>query len=426
MTDNRSSFKGVLRAFQHRNYRLFFVGQSVSLIGTWMQQVAMGWLVYRLTDSAFLLGVVAFSGQVPTFLLAAVAGVYADRWNRARLFLITQALSMIQAFVLAYLTMTGQITVWHIIAMSVLLGLILAFDIPVRQSFVVALVDRKEDLGNAIALNSLMMNGARLIGPSIAGVLIGLVGEGICFLINGLSFLGILVALMSIKVREPDKKSSPSHLWRELREGFYYAWGFIPIRYILLLIALVSFIGVPYSTLLPVFARDILQGGPHTLGFLMASSGVGALTGSLFLASRVSVRGLGRWIAAASMTFGAGIIAFSQSGIFYFSGLMMLFIGFGLIVQIAGGNTIVQTIVDEEKRGRVMSFFTMAFMGMPPFGSLFLGFLASRMGAPLTLMVGGVVCILGGLLFAMKLSRIREEVRPIYRRMGIISSSDTQ
>lgn len=413
MIDNRSGFKGMLRAFQHRNYRLFFVGQSISLIGTWMQQVAMAWLVYRLTDSAFLLGVVAFSGQAPTFLLAAVAGVYADRWNRARLFFLTQALSMIQALVLAYLTMTGQIVVWHIIFMSTFLGLILAFDIPVRQSFVAALVDRKEDLGNAIALNSLMMNGARLVGPSIAGMLVGLVGEGICFLINGLSFLGILVALMRIKVRKPDKKNRHSPLWSELREGFFYAWRFVPIRYILLLIALVSFIGVPYSTLLPVFARDILRGGSHTLGFLMAFSGVGALTGSLFLASRMSVQGLGRWIAAASMIFGGGIMAFSQSNVFYFSGLMILFIGFGLIVQIAGGNTIIQTIVDEEKRGRVMSIFTMAFMGMPPFGSLFLGFLASRMGAPRTLMLGGVVCILGGLLFAGKLSRIRREMRII-------------
>ena len=344
--------KFILRALHHRNYRLFFGGQSISLIGTWMQQIAMSWLVYRLTGSAFLLGVVSFSSQIPIFLLASIAGVYADRWNRLRMLVATQTLSMIQALTLAFLTLYGAIQVWQIIALSIAIGVINAFDMPTRQSFIVQIVDKPEDLGNAIALNSFMFNGARLIGPAVAGILIGLVGEGICFLINGLSFIGIIIALLAIKVPKRKKAEHRSHLWRDLKEGYSYAFGFAPTRYILLQLGLMSFMGMAYAVLMPVFAKDILHGGPHTLGFLMAASGIGALTGAVYLASRQTILGLGRLIAYASFIFGIGIIAFSFSKILIVSLAMMFLTGFGMIVQIASGNTILQSIVEEDKRGR--------------------------------------------------------------------------
>ena len=413
--------KFILRALHHKNYRLFFGGQSVSLIGTWMQQIAMSWLVYRLTNSALLLGIVGFSSQIPVFLLASIAGVYADRWNRHRMLVATQTLSMIQALILAFLTLYGAIQVWHIIALSIFIGVINAFDMPTRQSFIVQIVDKAEDLGNAIALNSFMFNGARLIGPAIAGILIGLLGEGVCFLINGLSFLGIIIALLAIKVPERKKVGPRSRLWQDLKEGYTYAFGFAPTRYILLQLGLMSFMGMAYAVLMPIFAKDILHGGPHTLGFLMAASGVGALTGAGYLASRKSILGLGRIIAYASFIFGVGIIAFSLSKILIVSLSMMFLTGFGMMVQIASGNTILQSIVEEDKRGRLMSIYTMALIGMAPFGNLFSGTLASRIGAPETLILSGLSCIIGSIFFVMKLPHIRKGVRPIYIKMGIIS-----
>ena len=352
--------KFILRALHHKNYRLFFGGQSISLIGTWMQQIAMSWLVYRLTNSALLLGIVGFSSQIPVFLLASIAGVYADRWNRHRMLVVTQTLSMIQALTLAFLALTGTIHVWQIIALSIAIGVVNAFDMPTRQSFIVEIVDKAEDLGNAIALNSFMFNGARLIGPAIAGILIALLGEGICFLINGLSFVGIIMALLAIKVPKRKKAAHTSRLWHDLKEGYSYAFGFAPIRYILLQLGLMSFMGMSYAVLMPIFAKDILHGGPHTLGFLMAASGIGALTGSVYLASRQTILGLGRLIAYASVIFGMGIIAFSFSKILIVSLSMMFLTGFGMIVQIASGNTILQSIVEEDKRGRVMSIYTTA------------------------------------------------------------------
>jgi MFS family permease len=420
MSENQVSFKFILRALHHRNYRLFFGGQSISLIGTWMQQIAMSWLVYRLTNSVFLLGLVGFSSQIPVFLFASIAGVYADRWNRYRILVVTQTLAMIQALILAFLALIGAIQVWHIIVLSIFLGVINAFDMPTRQSFIVELIEKAEDLGNAIALNSFMFNGARLVGPAVAGILIGLLGEGVCFLINGISFFGIIFALIAIKVPERKKVVRAPRIWQDLKEGYSYAFGFAPIRYILLQLGLMSFMGMSYTVLMPIFAKDILHGGSHTLGFLMATSGIGALTGSIYLASRQTILGLGRFIAYASAIFGIGIIAFSLSTMLIVSLSMMFITGFGMIVQMASSNTILQSIVEEDKRGRVMSIYTTAFIGMAPLGNLFAGSLASWIGAPNTLIVSGIACIIGSLIFAVNLPQMRKEVRPIYVKMGII------
>ena len=421
VSNKEVTIKFILRALHHRNYRLFFGGQSVSLIGTWMQQIAMSWLVYRLTNSAFLLGLVSFSSQIPVFLFASIAGVYADRWNRHRILVVTQILSMIQALTLAFLALTGAIQVWQIIGLSICLGVINAFDMPTRQSFIVEMIERQEDLGNAIALNSFMFNGARLVGPAVAGILIGLLGEGVCFLINGLSFMGIIAALLAIRVPKRKKAAHASRLWQELKDGYSYAFGFAPIRYILFQLGVMSFMGMAYAVLMPIFAKDILHGGPHTLGFLMAASGIGALTGSVYLASRQTILGLGRLISIASAIFGAGVIAFSFSTVLVVSLLMMFVAGFGMIVQLASSNTILQSIVEEDKRGRVMSIYATALFGMAPIGNLFAGALASWIGAPTTLILSGLACIIGSLLFALKLPHIRKKVRPIYVKMGIIS-----
>ncbi|HPC72917.1 MAG TPA: MFS transporter [Syntrophales bacterium] len=412
--------KFILRALRHRNYRLFFGGQAVSLVGTWMQQIAMSWLVYRMTDSPFLLGFVGFASQIPAFLFSPIAGVYADRWHRYHLLIATQSLASLQAFVLAFLTLSGFVQVWHLVLLSFFLGIVNSFDIPIRQSFVIELLERKEDLGNAIALNSSLFNGARLVGPSIAGVVIAFVGEGICFLLNAVSFFAIIITLLAMRIPKKEVRTRHAPLRESLIEGYRYIRDFIPMRYILLQLSLMSFMGMPYAVLMPVFARDILHGGPHTLGFLMGASGFGALVGALFLASRRSVLGMGRLIALMSGTFGVGIIAFALSRVFLFSIVMMLVTGFGMMVLTVSSNTILQTIVDDDKRGRVMSFFAVSFMGVAPFGSLFAGSLASRIGAPDTLVITGLCCILGALLFYRKLPEIRKVVRPIYRKMGIM------
>jgi MFS family permease len=420
MSQERQERQGLFRALSYRNYRLFFFGQGVSLVGTWMQQVAMSWLVYRLTGSALLLGTVGFTSQIPTFLVAPFAGVLADRWNRRRLLLATQSLAMIQAFLLSYFVLTGSIQVWQIIALSLLLGVVNGFDIPVRQSFVIDMVEEKGALANAIALNSSMVNAARLVGPSIAGLLIGMVGEGVCFLVNGASYLAVLLSLAAMRVTPRPTMAKRGSVLQELRDGVRYAAGFVPIRAILLLLALMSLTGMPYAVLLPVFARDVLHGGPHTFGFLMAASGVGAFSATLYLASRRSVLGLGRLIAVSCALFGVGVAAFALSRQLWVSLVFLAVAGFGAMMQVAASNTILQTIVDDDKRGRVMSLFTMAFMGMTPFGSLFAGALASRLGAPLTVQVGGVACLFGALLFAAWLPSLREQVRPIYTRLEII------
>ena len=299
------------RALGSRNYRLFFAGQGISLIGTWMQQIAMIWLVYRLTHSPFLLGVVGFAGQIPTFLFAPFAGVLADRWNRHRTIVVTQTLSLLQAATLAVLVLTGTVEVWHLVVLAVILGAINAFDMPTRQSFIVQMIERKKDLANAIALNSAMVTATRLLGPSIAGILIGAFGEGICFLVNAISYVAVIAALLAMRVAPPPARPANGRMIDGLKEGFAYVAGFAPVRDILLLLALISFMGMPYHILMPVFAKDILGGGAHTLGFLMGASGLGALVGTIYLAMRKTIRGFGRIIAAAAMVFGVGLVAFS-------------------------------------------------------------------------------------------------------------------
>jgi MFS family permease len=412
--------KVIFRSLRYRNYRLFFGGQSISLVGTWIQRIATPWLVYHLTGSAFLLGVVGFAGQIPTFLMAPFAGVMSDRWNRYHVLIGTQVAAMLQALILAVLYYLGIIQVWHIVLLAISLGCINAFDIPVRQAFVVELVEHKEDLSNAIALNSSMVNGARLLGPSIAGVLIALAGEGFCFLMNAVTFLFVIASLLFMKVVPKDTNHRRTGVLKELKEGIVYASGFPPIKYIILLLALVSLVGMPYTILMPVFAKEVLHGDSHTFGFLMGASGLGALASALYLASRKSIVGLGKMIPLAAALFGAGLISFSLSRLFLLSLFMMVLTGMGMMMQMAVSNTLLQTLVDDDKRGRVMSFYAMAFMGAAPFGSLLAGSLAKTIGAPNTLLAGGICCIAGALLFARKLPALRRIIRPIYIRMGII------
>jgi MFS family permease len=385
-----------------------------------MQRITVGWLVYRLTNSPFLLGVVGFSGQLPTFFVAPFAGTLSDRWNRLRIIQVTQYLAAAQAVVLAVLVFTDTVTVTHVIILAVVLAVVNGFDMPVRQAFTVEMVDKKEDLGNAIALNSSMFNAARLIGPSVAGILIATAGEGVCFLVNALSYVPIIFALRAIKVPPQRQSAKKTHVLRDLRDGVSYAFGFAPIKFIILLLALVSLVGMPYQVLMPVFARDVFHGGPHTLGFLVGASGVGALIGAFYMAARKTVRGLGKMIPVTTAVFGAGLIAFSISPSVWLSYFFVMVAGFGMIVQMASSNTVLQTIVEDDKRGRVMSFYTMSFMGMVPLGSLMAGGLAGTIGAPNTMVIGGAMSILGALLFARRLPELRALIRPIYVRKGII------
>ncbi len=416
-----NGFRLIFRALYSRNYRLFFGGQGISFIGTWMQQIAMSWLVYRMTNSAFLLGLIGFSSQICSFFFSPFAGVLSDRWNRHHILVATQSLALVQAFILAYLTLTGTIAVHHLVILSLFLGFVNAFDIPTRQAFVVEMVEKREDLGNAIALNSFLFNGARLVGPSIAGILISILGEGLCFFLNGLSFLAVIIALLSMKISSNKRESEKTQILQGVKEGFIYAFGFPPIRSIILFLGWISLVGTANTTLMPVFAKDILRGGSQTYGFLMAAIGVGAIIGAIFLASRRSVLGLGRIIAIASGIFGIGLISFSLSQTLWLSMFLLLLTGLGMMVHMASSNTILQTMVDDDKRGRVMSLFAMAFMGMAPFGSLAGGSLAGMIGASTTLIIGGATCLLGSFLFMKKLPSLRKMGRPIYIKKGILS-----
>jgi MFS family permease len=411
----------MLRALASRNYRLFFFGQVVSLVGTWITTTATNWLIYRLTGSAFILGTVGFAGQFPAFLFGPIAGIFVDRWDRHRLLVVTQTLSMLQSFALAALVLSGRITLEWIVVLSVFQGIVNSFDMPARQAFLLTMIEHKEDLSNAIALNSSMVNLARLVGPSIAGVVIALTGEGACFLIDGVSYIGVIVGLLMMRV--PRRETAPARrvsALRQFTDGFTYAFGFRPIRSIILLLALISLVGVPYSVLMPIFAVTVFKGGPRTLGALMTASGCGALLGALWLAQRKSVVGLGRVIPIATAMFGAGLIAFSFMHVLWLAIPCLVVAGFGFVVQMASSNTVIQTIVDDEKRGRVMSFYMMAFLGTAPFGSLIAGWLSSRIGAAETLLLGGACCIAGALWFARTLPAIRAAVRPIYVRLGIL------
>ncbi|MGA3105461.1 MAG: MFS transporter [Terriglobales bacterium] len=415
-----SSLAHAWRALRHRNFRLFFFGQSTSMIGTWMTRLATSWLVYRLTHSVLLLGVVSFAGQIVSFALGPFAGVWVERLNRRKLLIWTQAAAAFQSLALAALTLAHVITLWEIIALMALQGLINAFDMPGRQSFLVQMVDDRDDLSNAIAINSSMANGARLIGPAIAGLVISALGEGWCFAIDGLSYFAVIASLLMMRIKPTDIRRSATSMFEQMREGWDYVRTFRPIRTILLLFALLSLMGWPYSVLLPVFAGQVLHGGAHTLGWLTGASGIGALISGLSLAVRKSVVGLTRMLQIAAAMLGAALILFGLSHTLWLSLVLMVFVGFGLMQGAAVSNTIIQSLVPEEKRARVMSYYTMAFFGSAPFGSLLAGALAHRLGAPHTVMITGAFCVAGSLWFTYTLPKVRAVMRPIYQEMGLL------
>jgi MFS family permease len=408
----QSRLKSSLRAFRHRNYRLFFMGQLVSLTGTWMQTVAQSWLVYRLTGSSTLLGLVGFASQFPIFLLSPIAGAVADTYPRRRIMIIIQVLMMLLAFPLAALTITNRVQVWHIMVLAILLGVVNAFDIPVRQSFVAEMVGR-EDLINAIALNSSMMNGARIVGPAVAGILVSVVGEGWCFLLNGFSYVAVIVGLAFITSGNNRPHENQGSHREAILEGFRFAQRNRPVRALLLLLGVVSLMGMPYSVLMPIFADDILHGGSKGLGLLMGFAGVGALLGAATLAGRQGVKGLGSWVMFACAGFGVSLVLFSLSRNFWLSTVLLVPVGFSMMVQMASSNTLIQSMVPDRLRGRVMALYSMMFVGMAPFGALFAGILARLLGAQATVAVGGIVCIAGAFVFRAHLPTIRAEGRQL-------------
>ncbi|NMC37400.1 MAG: MFS transporter [Bacteroidales bacterium] len=410
----------MFRSLRHRNYRLFFGGQSISLIGTWMQRITMPWLVYHMTGSAFQLGLVSFAGQIPTFILSPLAGAVTDKFPKYRILLITQLISLVQAMILAILALTGTIHIWHIVVLSIILGSVNAFDVPSRHSLVIEMVEKKEDLGNAIALNSMMFNGARLIGPSIAGIMLATAGEGVCFLINAISYIFVIVSLTMMTINTQGKTVSNGNLFEEMKEGLNYTFGFKPIRHIIILLAVVNLLGASYQVLMPVFAKDILGGGSGIYGFLMGAAGLGALAGATYLASKETVIKLGRIIPAASAMFGLGLVAMSFSRHLSAALVFIAIAGLGLMLHTASSNTILQTITDDDKRGRVMSFYTLAIMGTAPFGSLLAGSLAKLLGTPVTVFIGGLSCIAGALVFYRRLPELKKTVRPVYVKMGLV------
>jgi MFS family permease len=401
-----------LRAFRHRNYRLFFSGQLISLTGTWMQSVAESWLVFRLTGSSALLGVASFVSLAPVFLFATVGGTVADRASRHRIIVATQSASMVLPLVLATLTFTGTVRVWHVFVLAGCLGVVNAFDIPARQAFLVEMVGR-EDLMNAIALNSSMVNGARVVGPAIAGLLVAAIGEAWCFLLNGISYVAVITGLLLMQVPRRPRPAATRSALRDTAGGFRFVARTAPVRALLMLLGVVSFAGMPYSVLMPVFAESILHGGARGLGLLMGASGLGALGGALALVRRGGVRGLGRWVATASASFGVALVAFSLSRTFWLSALLLIPVGASMMVQMASSNTLIQAMVPDALRGRVMAVYSMMFMGMAPFGALFAGWLAGRISAPSTVAVGGCVCLVASGVFWARLPALRHEARQL-------------
>ena len=408
------------RALKHRNFRLFFCGQSISMIGNWMTRLATSWLVYRLTHSVLLLGVVSFAGQFISFALGPFAGVWVERLDRRNLLLWTQSAAAFQSLALAALTLAHTINLWEIIALTAMQGLINAFDMPGRQSFLVQMVEDRKDLSNAIAINSSMANGARLIGPAFAGLIIAAVGEGWCFLIDGVSYFAVIASLVMMRVIPAEILRSSTTMLDQMREGWDYVRTFSPIRTILLLFALISLMGYPYAVLMPVFAAHVLHGGPSTLGWLTGASGVGAVISALSLAVRKSVVGLTRMLQVASCMLGTGLILFGLSHVLWVSLILMVFVGFGLMQGASASNTIIQSLVSEDKRARVMGYYTMAFFGAAPVGSLMAGMLADKFGAPHTVMLTGACCIAGSVWFTIELPNVRTVMRPIYQQMGLI------
>ena len=417
-------FSDAFRALRSRNFRLFFFGQGVSMIGTWMQQVAMGWLVYRLTHSMMTLGVVGFVTRCPSFFVTPFTGVLVDRVDRYRALLITQVLSLVQASILAGLVLSGHAQIWHLMVLGFGLGLINAFDVPIRQTFVIEMIDRREDLSNAIALNSTLNTAARLVGPVVAGGVIYALGEGWCFSLNAISFIAVLASLLMMRLPQTRRVSAHSKGRKGFKEGLKASFGSLPIRSLLLLLALSSLAGMPYQTLMPVFASDLLHGGPHTLGFLGGAVGLGSLCAALYLASRRTVLGLAWRVGAASVLFGAALAGFAVSRSLWFSLPLLTVAGFGMMIQLTGCNTLVQTLVDDEHRGRVMSFHTMAFLGTVPFGNLLGGWLADRLGPQNAVLLGGAVCCLSGIYFLLRLNVFRHHVRPIYQAKGILPAAE--
>jgi MFS family permease len=415
----RSRFAVAVRALRHRNFQLFFAGQMISLIGTWMQTVAQSWLVYRITGSTLLLGTVGFASQIPVFLIAPLGGAIADRTNRHRVVIATQTASMVLAFILAVLTLTHRIQVWQIMVLAACLGIVNAFDIPARQAFLMDMVGR-EDLLNAIALNSSMFNGARIIGPAVAGIVVAWVGEGWCFFANAVSYIAVIAGLLMMKITHPVNLATEGSPIEHILEGFRFAAKAAPIRAILLLLGLVSLVGMPYSVLMPVFAKEILGGGARELGWLMGATGVGALLGALTLAARVGLKGLSKIIALCAGGFGISVIAFAFSKIFWLSLILLLPVGFTMMVQMASTNTLLQSMVPNQMRGRVVALYTMMFMGVAPFGAFFAGALAHRLGAPWTVALGGLACIAGASAFGMVLPRIRGQARELVLAQGMM------
>ncbi len=409
------------RALRHRNFQLYFFGQGISVIGSWMTKLATSWLVYRMTHSVLLLGIVSFAGQIVSFLLGPFAGVWVERLDRRKLLVATQAAAAVQSLALAALTLAHVITLWEIIALTALQGLVNAFDMPGRQSFLVKMVEDRSDLSNAIAINSSMANGARLVGPAIAGLVIGAFGEGWCFLIDGVSYFAVIASLLLMRIKPMEIRRGASSIWEQMREGWDYVRAFRPIRTILLLFALISLMGYSYAVLLPVFAAQVLHGGARTLGWLTGASGVGALVSALSLVVRKSVVGLARMVKIASAMLGVALILFGLSHVLWLSLVLMVFVGFGLMQCASASNTIIQSLVTEDKRARVMSYYTMAFFGAAPFGSLFAGMLAHQIGAPHTVMVTGAFCVAGSIWFTLELPKIRRVMRPIYEEMGLLS-----
>jgi MFS family permease len=413
---------GIARALSSRNYRLFFSGQTISLVGTWITRIATSWLVYRLTGSAFLLGLVGFAGQISTLLITPFSGVLIDRWNRHTVLVVTQVLSMLQSLALAILAFSGTITVADILILQLAQGCINAFDTPARQAFVVEMVEDRSYLSNAIALNSTMVNASRIIGPSVGGAIIAIAGEGWCFMLDAISYVAVIASLLAMHITSLRREPRTSRVLEEQRTGNRYIRGSLPIRTALILLAMVSMMSMPYTVLMPAIATETLHGGAHTLGFLMTASGVGALIGALYLASRLSVLGLETVCAAATITFGVGLIGFALSRVLWLSLAILPVVGAGFMVQMASINTIIQTLVDERLRGRVMAFYVMAFLGTAPIGSLLAGIVAARIGSEYTILFGGSVSVAAGIWFASRLPRLRAVMHPIYATHGIIAA----
>jgi MFS family permease len=417
----RSRFRDMVRSLRHRNFRLFFSGQLISLIGTWMQTIAQAWLVYRITGSSLLLGVVGFAGQIPIFILSPLGGLAADRWNRQKIVIGTQVASMLLAFVLAALTLLHIVKTWEIITLAALLGAVNAFDIPGRQSFLIEMVSR-DDLMNAIALNSSMFNGARVIGPAIAGILVSRIGEGWCFFANGASYIAVIAGLLMMKLPPYRPVPAGTSPFEHIAEGFRYIQRTAPILALITLIGIVSLVAVPYSVLMPIFADQILHRGAHGLGILMGSAGVGALLGALTLASRRGVKGLGTVVGFAAMAFGVSLILFAFSKIFWLSVVLLVPVGYGVMLQMSSSNTLIQAMVPDELRGRAMAMYTMMFMGMAPIGSLLSGLFADWIGAPLTVAIGGVGAVAGAIYFLRRLPSLRFEAHQLLDAQGLVAA----